>query len=100
MLVLQRHGGTWPVGMATSDQQFIVMIDPAPHGAIAMADLALTKSPQGLRIQGPRQEASKPVSTKENAPDARPVTRVDGQGCPPWAGLELGLAGRDGPMEW
>ncbi|APD47221.1 DUF305 domain-containing protein [Synechococcus sp. CS-602] len=85
------------MGMGYSDQQFIVMMIPHHDGAIAMADLALTKSrrPEIKALA----KSIKASQTKENAQMRAWYQEWYGQGVSPWGpGSSWGWQGGMGPM--
>lgn len=82
--------GPGRIGMGPSDQQFIVMMIPHHDGAIAMADLALT------RAQRPEiRELAKSIKasqTRENAQMGTWYRQWTGKAVPSWGpgtGLSL-----------
>jgi uncharacterized protein (DUF305 family) len=98
------------MGMGYSDQQFIVMMIPHHDGAIAMADLALTRA-QRPEIKA-LAKSIKASQTEENAQMRAWYQQWFGQNVPNWKpgagwgwqggmgamGMGMGMGG--GPMGW
>ena len=103
-------GGPGRMGMGYSDQQFIVMMIPHHDGAIAMADLALTRA-QRPEIKA-LAKSIKASQTEENAQMRAWYQQWFGQSVPTWGpgagwgwqggmgamGMGMGMGG--GPMGW
>jgi len=84
-----------PMGMRPADQRFIVMMIPHHDGAIAMADLALTRA-RRPEIQALAQRI-KASQTEENAQMRRWYRQWYGANVPAWTlggpGSGMGMAG-------
>ena len=96
-------GGPGPMGMGHSDQQFIVMMIPHHDGAIAMADLALTraKRPEIKELA----KSIKASQTSENAQMRAWYQQWFGKDVPSWGlgtgwgwqgGMGMGMGGSMG----
>ncbi|MCP9915579.1 DUF305 domain-containing protein [Cyanobium sp. ATX 6F1] len=90
-------GGGGPMGMAYSDRPFIVMMIPHHEGAIAMADLALTRARRPeIKALARSIQASQ---TRENAQMRAWYRQWFGKDVPSWGpGSLWGWQGGMGPM--
>ena len=81
--------GSGPMGMQPVDQRFIVMMIAHHDGAIAMADLALTRA-QRPQIKALAQQI-KTSQTAENAEMRRWYRQWYGTDVPTWAASGMGM---------
>lgn len=78
-----------PMGLQSADQHFVVMMIPHHDGAIAMAELALTRAKRP-QIKALAQQI-KTSQTTENDLMRRWYRQWFGTSVPPWTGGSMGM---------